>query len=217
MFVIFDCDGVLVDSEALAAHVFSDVLARNGFDLSPSACHRQFQGWTLEACFVWLEARFERALPSDFKQQLDLATEQRFSRELSAMPGVEDLLKDLSSRAIGYCVASNGGHAKVRNSLATTGLATWFDDAARFSAEDVAQGKPDPALFLMAADHHGVPASFCWVIEDSLAGAQAARAAGMHLLFFSPDGDAPDEVQALAPDAICHSMREVRDVLSGPH
>ena len=209
MLVIFDCDGVLVDSEKLGARVFSDTLADYGFAMSADACFQQFKGWTLMACYQWLSTRISGGLPEGFAAALSLNTEQVFKRELRTVKGIEHVLEQLKTAARSYCVATNGGHKKINNSLAASGLDELMPRAVRFSAEDVARGKPDPALFCYAAESMGVPASFCWVVEDSFAGAQAAVAANMSLIFFCEDGVLPDEVAKLEPAHVVSSMREL--------
>ena len=108
MLVIFDCDGVLVDSEVLAAEVFSDVLLENGMSISKQRCLDVFQGQTLDFCFSWLEKEFGQPLPDNFKVILDSATESAFSKNLLAIEGVEQLLQYLQQKSIPFCVASNG-------------------------------------------------------------------------------------------------------------
>ncbi|WP_028884834.1 HAD family hydrolase [Teredinibacter turnerae] len=188
MLVIFDCDGVLVDSEPLAAAVFSAELARLGLPMSGDECYREFHGHSLAYCFDWIERKFDCRLPDAFAAQLSAATDNTFSRKLQAVPGVEAVIKELERRHISYCVASNGGHKKIANSLATTGLVRYFnrDKGNCFSVDDVATGKPAPDLFLYAAESMGVPPAFTTVIEDSAAGVRAAKRAGMALFVYDP-------------------------------
>lgn len=188
MLVIFDCDGVLVDSEPLAAAVFSAELARLGLSMSADACYREFHGHSLAYCFDWIERKFDCRLPDAFAAQLSVATDSTFSQQLQAVPGVEAVVAELERRHISYCVASNGGHKKIANSLATTGLARYFsrDKGNCFSVDDVATGKPAPDLFLYAAESMGVPPAFTTVVEDSAAGVRAATSAGMHLFVYDP-------------------------------
>ncbi|WP_096085435.1 HAD family hydrolase [Agaribacterium haliotis] len=213
MLIIFDCDGVLVDSELLGAKVFSDTLADFGFAMSAEACFERFKGWTLSACYEWLAPQMGGSLPPAFAGALKANTKARFSAELTAVDGVEALLQQLRQRGKSYCVASNGGHAKIANSLKACELAPYFSSRQRFSAEDVSSGKPDPALFLYAAESMGVPADFCWVIEDSLTGARAAKAAGMKLVFYCETGEAPEALAALEPEFVARSMSELQNML----
>jgi len=185
MLIIFDCDGVLVDSETLAARVFSEQLRALGIDMTPAQCFTQFHGHTLPYCYSWIEREHRQQLPSDFDQQLMVATSAAFDADLKPVEGVLELIKTLRRCNISYCVASNGRHSKINRSLALTGLDEWFGVARRFSVEDVERGKPAPDLFLYAAEAIGVPTQFCTVIEDSASGVAAAKAAGMKVLQLS--------------------------------
>lgn len=185
MLIIFDCDGVLVDSELLAAQVFSEVLESLGISLPAEECHQRFRGHSLAYCIEWLEGAFNKALPADFAYHLEQSTISAFSRQLQPVSGVKSVLELLDRAHVPYCVASNGSHAKIRNSLEVTGLLPHFSNRC-FSAEDVPRGKPAPDLYLYAAESMGVPTSFTTVVEDSLAGLEAAVAAGMRPLMFAP-------------------------------
>lgn len=186
MLIIFDCDGVLVDSESLAANIFSEVLNGVGIALSPQACFETFHGKTLLACYMWLENTYKITLPAGFSQSIDEQTRRRFSRELQPVDGIFSVLHYLRDAGIAFCVASNGGHEKISNSLSTTAMLSYFPH--RFSADDVRQGKPYPDVFLLAAQQMGEPAQDTWVIEDSQAGYSAAVAANMNVLMYTPDG-----------------------------
>lgn len=192
MLVIFDCDGVLVDSEPLAAQVFSETLLETGIHISAEECLKQFQGRTLPYCFEWLEKQFQQQLPEDFGLHLAQATQIRFDQDLRPVEGIVDVLKWLQQNDVEFCVASNGEHEKIAHSLKITGLDVFFPErfsrcCRRYSREDVAQGKPAPDLFLHAAECIGVPPSFCTVVEDSESGCKAAEAAGMRLLCYAPE------------------------------
>ncbi|VUD53263.1 6-phosphogluconate phosphatase [Thalassocella blandensis] len=184
MLVIFDCDGVLVDSEELAAQIFSETLQEVGLNLTAEECFTLFKGHTLPACLNKITQELKFDLPDDFKDLLDLRTREGFSKNLQAVKGVQSLLQFLQQHNVNFCVASNGGKQKIDHSLAITGLDAYFSQ--RFSAEDVGQGKPSPELFLYAAEVVGVPPEFCFVIEDSPTGFAAAQAAGMKLLRYLP-------------------------------
>ncbi len=184
MLIIFDCDGVLVDSEVIGAEVFSEELARHGIALSPVECHTQFQGKTLRDCMTWLGSEFPVTLPEDFLTVLEEATADRFQRDLQPVAGILDVLHYLDEQSVPYCVASNGGYEKMNGSLGLTGLLPYFEGRI-FSADSVSKGKPDPALFLWAAESMGVPPQFCTVIEDSYWGLKAAKAAGMNVFHYS--------------------------------
>lgn len=185
MLIIFDCDGVLVDSEQLAAEVFSNELRRNGTAWTADECHRQFRGYTLRHCLELLNRSLAEPLPSDFLEKLQEATRLAFESSLKAVEGVAPVLELLQSRGIPFCVASNGSYEKMEHALRVTGLYPYFENRC-YSAEAVAQGKPAPDLFLLAAESLGVNPRFCHVIEDSAAGMHAAAAAGMRALYYNP-------------------------------
>lgn len=193
MLIIFDCDGVLVDSEVIGAEVFSEELARHGIELNAVDCHRQFQGLTLQDCMSWLRQKFSVRLPEDFLTTLEAQTALRFKRDLKPVDGILEVLSYLDEQNVPYCVASNGGYGKINGSLEVTGLLSYFQGRI-FSADSVTAGKPDPALFLWAAESMGVPPRFCTVIEDSRSGLQAAQAAGMKVFHYSRSGSGQVEV-----------------------
>jgi len=181
MLIIFDCDGVLVDSEPLAARVFARYLNAFGISLSAQECESKFRGHTMDYCLSMLHREHPGKLPSGFLDGLAKETEHAFGVDLKPVAGVSQVLDWLRVRDIRFCVASNGALAKVRHSLRVTGLMDYFDDRC-FSAEQVARGKPDPDLFLLAAATMGAGAAHTLVIEDSIAGVTAAMRAGMHVL-----------------------------------
>lgn len=185
MLVICDCDGVLVESESLAAKAFSELLAQFGIVLSPLQCEGLFVGKTLTQCIDGLHQMYPGCIPGDFRTQLDLITDELFANSLQSVPKVEEVLKALQLRGIPLAVASNGGWEKTKTNLERTGLLNYFG-AAVFSADQVPLPKPAPDVYLAAAEHLGVPAQFCWVIEDSDVGARAGLAAGMRVLLFRP-------------------------------
>lgn len=184
MLIIFDCDGVLVDSETLAADVFSSALQSINITMAAQECLSTFHGLTLNDCYAWLEKNKNCVLPADFPQFLESETRTRFDKDLQAVAGIESVLRVLSQNGVRRCVASNGSKKKIKNSLRATGLLDYFDDF--FSAEEVPRGKPDPALFHYASSKMGVSASQTLVIEDSYAGYQAATAANMKTILYRP-------------------------------
>lgn len=197
MLVIFDCDGVLVDSEQLSAQVFAAQLQLEGIKLTPAQCFQKFKGFTLEDCVTVLEQEFDCVLGHTFVQRLRRATQQRFAQDLQAVHGVESVLSWLRQCEIAMCVASNGDAAKVQHSLTSVGLISYFPQ--RFSADLVKRGKPEPDLFLLAASTMGFSPSQCVVIEDSFSGVKAAQAAGIDVLFYNAiAGAVPDGVESFS-------------------
>jgi len=178
MLVIFDCDGVLVDTERIGAKVGAEVLTRLGWQLGPQDVLDRFLGCTEEYFAQQVQQQVGRRLPPGWDAEIDALADASYEAELQPVPGVEAVLADLDSRGVPTCVASNGSHEKMRRTLGLTGLHTRF--AGRiFSARDVARGKPAPDLYLHAAQAMGAAPERCVVVEDSPRGVQAARAAGM--------------------------------------
>lgn len=174
--VIFDCDGVLVDSERLSVEIDRRVLSDLGWDLTIEEIVHRFVGRSEAHFRTEVETRLGHALPEDWEVPYQPWYREAFEGELHTVPGVVAALEAISSAT---CVASSGTYEKIRFTLGLTGLLPRFEDRI-FSAVDVENGKPAPDLFLHAASRMGVPPSRCVVIEDSRFGVEAARAAGMH-------------------------------------
>ncbi|GGY80164.1 sugar transferase [Cellvibrio zantedeschiae] len=202
MLVIFDCDGVLVDSEILSAQVFSESLAeRYGIHVSPYYSLESYRGKSVPDCISMITAELTEKLNWQdvpqaerdergraFWRHVQLQTLAACDDRLFAVEGVEAVLKNLKAKSIPFCVASNGKHEKMAVTLVKTNLMSYVDGNI-FSFEDVARGKPAPDLFLHAAKTMNVPAAEAIVVEDSLTGVIAAKAAGMRALAYCP----PDE------------------------
>ncbi|MFH8711393.1 HAD family hydrolase [Streptomyces zaomyceticus] len=173
--VIFDCDGVLVDSERIYCRVDREVFAALGAEFTEAEVVEYFVGSSHDMLTTIVEERRGRPLGPDWQAPFKQRYEDALDAELTAVEGVTDLLDAL---AVPYCLASNGSHASIRKNLGRTGLLDRFEGR-MFSARDVARGKPAPDLFLHAAATMGVPPERCAVVEDSPYGVRAARAAGM--------------------------------------
>jgi len=202
MLVIFDCDGVLVDSEILSAQVFAECLAdQYGIHVSPYYSLEAYRGKSVADCISMItneltekldwknlsqEERQQKGMA--FWRHIQLQTLVACEQRLKPVEGVESVLISLQSKNIPFCVASNGKHEKMAVTLATTNLMKYVSGNV-FSFEDVARGKPAPDLFLYAAKTMGVAAEQTIVVEDSLTGVIAAKAAGMRALAYCP----PDE------------------------
>ena len=178
--VIFDCNGVLVDSEQLATAVVSQEFMRAGFNLTPDVVARYFTGRRPADMFAEVEIAAGRKLPADFAGTVAAATLRRFRQELRATAHVAYALTWLRGPK---CVASSSGLNRIRVSLETTNLIRFFDPYL-FSAGDVPQGKPAPDLFVYAAEKMRVRPADCLVVEDSPVGVAAAVAAGMTAIGF---------------------------------
>ena len=173
--VIFDCDGVLVDSERIAVRVDVLVLAELGWVMTEAEVVERFMGRTDEYMVSQIEAHLGRPLPANWEEPFRRLYREAFEAGLKPVPGILEVLDELAAPT---CVASSGTHERIRYTLGLTGLYARF--AGRiFSASDVARGKPAPDLFLHAANRMGADPSECAVVEDSRYGLEAARAAGM--------------------------------------
>lgn len=179
--LIFDCDGVLVDSEVIAFDVLGQMLASLGKPLSMAECRRRFMGRRTPEVLAEIEQELGHSIPADMGARMKMLLFERFRRELKPVAGVKEVLAQIQ-RPI--CVASSSGPDRIALSLDVTGLAPFFDNHV-FSAEQVARGKPAPDLFLFAANAMGAEPQESIVIEDSPAGVHAARCAGMGILGFA--------------------------------
>ena len=185
MLVIFDCDGVLVDSEPLANASFSRALKAEGLDWSPEETIRRLMGLSLKSCIEICEAELGRKLPDDFLEKMQTFTYQSFrDAPLQPIAGVKEAIVALQQAGCDTCVASSGSPEKMRFTLGLTGLWDLFDGRI-FSASQVSRGKPFPDLFLHAAITMNVQPFDCVVVEDSVPGVQAARSAGMKALAYA--------------------------------
>ena len=178
--VIFDCNGVLVDSEPLAAEIVSQEFMRAGFRLTPDLVARYFTGRRPADMFNEVEGAAGRKLPAGFAATVARATLQRFRTELQPTKHMAQALTWLRGQK---CVASSASYERIRLSLECTGLLRFFEPHL-FSASEVENGKPAPDLLLHAAAKMGVDARQCIVVEDSVAGVAAAVAAGMTAIGF---------------------------------
>ncbi|MBZ9641305.1 HAD family phosphatase [Streptomyces sp. PSKA30] len=177
--VIFDNDGVLVDSEPISNRLLAAYLTELGHPTSYEDSLRDYMGAAMHRVHDLVEERTGERLPVDFDDVFHGRVFAAFERELTAVGGAVDVLEKLAADGVPYCVASSGSHARIRVGHRTTGLDRWFDEERIFSSEDVGRGKPAPDLFLYAAERMGVAAERCVVVEDSPLGVQAALAAGM--------------------------------------
>lgn len=183
--VIFDNDGVLVDSEPISNRLLAAYLTELGHPTSYEDSIRDYMGSAMHRVHELVLERTGRRLPGDFDDVFHARVFAAFERELKAVAGVVDVLEKLVGDRVPYCVASSGSHERIRVGHRTTGLERFFDEGRIFSAEDVGRGKPAPDLFLYAAERMGVVPERCVVVEDSPLGVQAAVAAGMDVYGFT--------------------------------
>ena len=178
--VIFDCDGVLVDSEVIALAVTRRRLREAGLQLSDEETRERFLGLRLDSVVRRIETELGAPLPKEFPDDLSREILATFASELKGVEGVRQAVGGLRARV---CVASSSAPERLRFALRVTGYESLFAPNI-FSAVEVAQGKPSPDLFLFAARAMGAAPKDCLVIEDSVAGVAAARAAGMRVFGF---------------------------------
>jgi HAD superfamily hydrolase (TIGR01509 family) len=179
--VIFDNDGVVVDSELLANRVLSDLLTEHGHPTTVQESIRDYLGGTLSGVRMIIRERSGEDLPAGFDESYHRRLFEAFSTDLRPVEGIRSVLDHLE---LPFCLASSGTLDRIVRSLTVTGLLDYFGDRI-FSAEQVANGKPAPDLFLRAASTMAVGTSHCVVIEDSPNGVAAARAAGMTVLGYA--------------------------------
>ncbi|WP_126147257.1 HAD family hydrolase [Synechococcus elongatus] len=179
--VIFDCDGVLVDSERITNRVFADMLNELGLLVTLDDMFEQFVGHSMADCLKLIERRLGNPPPPDFVQHYQRRTRIALETHLQAVPGVEEALDALE---LPYCVASSGDHQKMRTTLSLTKLWPRFEGRI-FSVTEVPRGKPFPDVFLLAADRFGVNPTACAVIEDTPLGVAAGVAAGMQVFGYA--------------------------------
>ncbi|WP_406355558.1 HAD family hydrolase [Streptomyces sp. NBC_01635] len=183
--VVFDNDGVLVDSEPISNRLLAGYLTELGHPTSYEESIRDYMGSAMHRVHDLVEERTGQRLPDDFDSVFHARVFAAFERELKPVAGAADVLEALAADGVPYCVASSGSHERIRVGHRTTGLDRWFDDERIFSSQDVGRGKPAPDLFLYAAERMGVAPARCVVVEDSPLGVQAAVAAGMDVYGFS--------------------------------
>ena len=207
--VIFDCDGVLVDSERLAIKVDVMVLARLGWALSEEEIVERFVGVSDLHFRRAIEAQLGCTLPDDWEAEFQPLYRKAFSEKLRPVEGIVEALDRIS---LSTCVASSGTHEKMRFTLGLTGLYDRFDGRI-FSATEVVHGKPAPDLFLYAAERMGVSPRASVVVEDSVSGVAAARAAGMRVLAYA-GGVTPASKLAGPGTTVFREMSELPALLS---
>jgi len=179
--VIFDCDGVLIDSEFISARMLISELARLGVDIDLAYVGRHFLGRSYPVVMQQIRREFGLDLPPAFEEQYRNRLLDAFERELTIMPGVVDVLDRLS---VPYCIATSSSPRRARRSLEIVGLPR-LDATPIFTSSMVERGKPAPDLFFHAANEMSVLPEHCLVIEDSLNGVRAALAAGMEVFRFT--------------------------------
>ncbi|MCP3474388.1 HAD family hydrolase [Bradyrhizobium sp. CCGUVB1N3] len=211
--IIFDCDGVLVDSEVISCRAHADVLTRHGYPITPAQVLVRFLGVSERDARLMVEQEIGRNLPDDLEHQVNAATLQFYASDLQAITHVAGAIGAID---LPKCVASSGTPDKIRHGLTCTGL---YDQLAPhiFSAAQVARGKPAPDLFLFAARQMTAAPERCLVIEDSVPGVTGARAAGMTVLGFHGGSHCPPghaaRLRAAGAELTFDDMRQLPELV----
>ncbi|MEU3962677.1 HAD family hydrolase [Streptomyces buecherae] len=208
--VIFDNDGVLVDSEPISNRLLAAYLTELGHPTTYDEAIRDYMGSAMHRIHDLVLERYGRQLPSEFDATFHERVFAAFGAELEAVVGAAEVVEELSADGVPYCLASSGSHERIRVALKKTELYELFGEERIFSSQDVGRGKPAPDLFLHAASVMGVAPERCAVVEDSPLGVQAARAAGMDVYGFTamtPAAKLADATERFA------SMRELPHLL----
>ena len=207
--VIFDCDGVVVDSERIVFDVFGAFIRSLGVHLTEAETREQFLGRTLAACVTIVERLSGKPVPPEAVVEY-IAERDRVLREhVRPVDGIREVLEELT---IPFCIASSGGYDKMRITLGATGLMPLFEGRV-FSATEVPRGKPAPDIFLFAAERMGMKPQRTVVVEDTVSGVRAGCAAGMTVLGYVDLTPAAKLVDAGASTTFTH-MRELPALLS---
>jgi len=210
--VIFDCDGVLVDTEHVANQLLSRLVTEAGAPLSYEQCRKRFLGKSMKTVQAEVEELAGRSLPEDWHQMVRDESIKLFAAGIEAVPHVKGQIERLRDDGMPYCVASSGQMEKMHATLGSSGLLHLVEDVL-FNADMVARGKPAPDLFLHAADEMGHAPETCVVIEDSRPGVEAGVAAGMQVLGYA--GDPLTDAVALeaAGATVFEDMRQLPKIL----
>jgi beta-phosphoglucomutase-like phosphatase (HAD superfamily) len=212
--VIFDSDGVLVDSEVISNRVLARLLTDTGLTMTLAETRRHYQGLLLDEVVAVTERKFGHRLPADFLDRFQAARAEEFRRELKPVPAAPEVLRRVQAAGLRVCVASQGKLEKTRMTLGLTGLDRLIPADAVFSAYSVPRGKPHPDLFLYAAQRMGAEPAACVVVEDTPFGVTAAVAAGMRVIGYAADGD--EAALRRAGAEILHALDELPDLLGLP-
>lgn len=208
--VIFDCDGVIVDSEAITHRVFGEMLRELGLQLSARDMVRELQGRSLDDCLAFAQQRLGRTIPRARIDEYRACRDAALRAEVKPIEGVPDLLASLQ---VPYCIASSGRRDKMDVTLGATGMAAMFEGRV-FSADDVRNAKPAPDLFQLAALRMGAEPSRTAVVEDSVTGVRAGCAAGMTVFGYAAETAADRLIEAGANATFRH-MSELQSLVAG--
>lgn len=206
--IIFDCDGVLVDSEPISNRVFMESLNQAGVLITLSELFENYVGLSLAQGLALINQKYDVLLGDDFLIDYRVARDIALAAEIKAIAGVENLISQLT---LPYCVASNSEASKVEKMLRLTGLLAYFDGRI-FSAADLGKPKPAPDVYLKIADEFGVNPAACLVIEDTTTGVRAGVAAGMQVIGYSAT-TSEQALTAAGAVEVFKAMSEIQKVI----
>lgn len=212
--VIFDCDGVLVDSERILHRVFAEMLTEVGFPITHEETTRRFIGQSLATCVTLIEQSYQKPLPQDFIERCKAREFAVLRQELQPVFGIAEALEKIT---LPKCVASNSNHRHIQLVLTVTGLLSHFDGKF-YSSYDVDRPKPFPDVYLHAAQQMGFQPEECVVIEDSIPGVQAASAAGMIVFAYSSHQQIEtyrDTLMAAGASVVFEQMQQLPNLIDG--
>ncbi|MBW4624778.1 MAG: HAD-IA family hydrolase [Brasilonema octagenarum HA4186-MV1] len=206
--VIFDCDGVLVDSEQITNSVFAAMLSEIGLPVTLEYISNTFVGQPMTACVEIIQESLGKPIPDNFVTEFRQRNKKSLSENLKPIKGIHDVLSQIKTS---YCVASNSTHEMIQTKLGVTELLPYFEGKI-FSVTDVARGKPHPDLFLYAAEKMKVHPQRCVVVEDTPIGVQAGFSAGMKVFGYAEYSN-PQKLQAAGASVVFSSMRLLPNLL----
>ncbi|MCK4923221.1 MAG: HAD family hydrolase [Bacteroidales bacterium] len=206
--IIFDCDGVLVDSEVISSKIFMEMAEELGFKMDIDFATEKFSGSSMKENLKFIEDNIKGDLPSNFEKKFRKQTFEAFKTDIKPIEGIKDLLDKIN---IPICVASSGPMEKIKLNLTTTKLIDRFGKSI-FSSYDIGSWKPEPGIFLYAAKEMGYKPSECVVIEDSVAGIRAARVGGFEVFGYAKDTN-KSAFEALGAN-IFFNMNELSSLLN---
>lgn len=209
--VIFDCDGVLIDSEDASSRLIAEVATSIGVAMTPAEALARFSGTQFSVVKQTLEEELKRALPDTLVSEMQMRMVTLMKEDAKQIEGVDALLSEMRELGYAYRVASNSSHEEMDAKFSRAGLTRFFPYDRIHSAFDVPRAKPAPDVYLAAAAAENVPVERCLVVEDSLPGARAAEAAGMACLFLRESGQHPQ--QAPSNLAVIRSLSELEAAL----
>lgn len=206
--ILFDCDGVLVDSEPIALSTLVNLANRFGVDIDLEFATQYFKGNSFKEVMAIIELFRKKPLPNNFEQTYRKTTFDRFQKELKPIPGITELIPQLK---IPFAVVSSGPRNKIRHNLKLTGLIDHFEENI-FSCYDLQKWKPNPAIYIHAAKKMGFDPKECLIIEDSLMGVQAGVASGASVYAYAAHAHNKEALQATGAK-LFYNMSDLLEIL----